>query len=676
MVDKFSASIIMFAFLLGALSTPAFGISVGFVSSGGSSSVSASGSYHLDTSTTLQSSSVLSGGVIQQSQRASGTGHNTLEQEIKGDRYSIGSGISSSGALCASSTSAASSDSGSQSQSVSGSGESTVGQAITGDGYAVHNSIISSGMLSSSSSSSASAGSGGLTQQVAGEGDMALSLQGSKTSELAGQEASVTGGAISTAQTLSAGDSVSSAQDTTIYGQSGSVVSGALSNKNVMAAEGSFNGAGNFNAKFSSSASDRANVDGEASMDGTSWINKNTFQSIASDNKAMGMEAIRGVGAGVGTFDAKVLNFEVGGKDGVPVSQSSLQTNGGSYSSYVLTGYRLNQNNPNLQLYYDPARQPTGLDQNSASSAIAAATQTWNSAVAEPLFVNTNTVKVDSNIHAGDPNNPTNDGLNVHGWWPLGGNYLGLTMWYSNGQKVGNYYSITQADTWYASDKTWSTSASTPSGKFDLQTVALHELGHTIGLGDLYNLPSSDPRKNDFAQIMNSYDSPQRILGNGDITGAQTLYGIPSRPDGAVPIYRMYSPYVMDHFYTTNFNEYTTGAVKVGYSQEGTLGYLYQTNVPGTVPVYRMYNPYVTDHFYTTSYDEYTTGAVNVGYSQEGILGYLYLNSGTTGTSPVYRMYSPYVTDHLYTTSYNEYTTSAVNVGYSQEGTLGYLFLS
>ncbi len=146
--------------------------------------------------------------------------------------------------------------------------------------------------------------------------------------------------------------------------------------------------------------------------------------------------------------------------------------------------------------------------------------------------------------------------------------------------------------------------------------------------------------------------------------------------DTLVPVYRMYSPYVTDHLYTTSYNEYTKGAVNVGYSQEGILGYLYLTKVPGTVPLYRMYSPYVLDHLYTTSYDEYTTGAVNVGYRQEGILGYLYLNSGTTGTSPVYRMYSPYATDHFYTTSYNEYTTSAVNVGYSQEGILGYLYLN
>ena len=44
-------------------------------------------------------------------------------------------------------------------------------------------------------------------------------------------------------------------------------------------------------------------------------------------------------------------------------------------------------------------------------------------------------------------------------------------------------------------------------------------------MGDLYTLPNGDPRKNDFAQVMNAYDAPQRTLGNGDKTGAQVLYG-------------------------------------------------------------------------------------------------------------------------------------------------------
>ena len=140
----------------------------------------------------------------------------------------------------------------------------------------------------------------------------------------------------------------------------------------------------------------------------------------------------------------------------------------------------------------------------------------------------------------------------------------------------------------------------------------------------------------------------------------------------SVPVYRMYSPSQTDHFYTTNYDEYTTHAPAVGYIGEGILGNIYGSSQIGTIPIYRMYSPSQTDHFYTTNYDEYTIHAPAVGYIGEGILGNIY-GSSQTGTIPIYRMYSPSQTDHFYTTSYYEYSTIAPTVGYIGEGILGYM---
>jgi len=49
-----------------------------------------------------------------------------------------------------------------------------------------------------------------------------------------------------------------------------------------------------------------------------------------------------------------------------------------------------------------------------------------------------------------------------------------------------------------------------------VQSVSLHELGHTIGLGHI----------SDTKQIMNPYYTGSRSLGPGDMAGAQFLYGI------------------------------------------------------------------------------------------------------------------------------------------------------
>jgi hypothetical protein len=55
----------------------------------------------------------------------------------------------------------------------------------------------------------------------------------------------------------------------------------------------------------------------------------------------------------------------------------------------------------------------------------------------------------------------------------------------------------------------------------DILTVAAHEIGHTLGLAH-----SNDPN----ALMYPSYSGPHRYLGNDDIAGAQSLYGMASVP--------------------------------------------------------------------------------------------------------------------------------------------------
>jgi hypothetical protein len=90
--------------------------------------------------------------------------------------------------------------------------------------------------------------------------------------------------------------------------------------------------------------------------------------------------------------------------------------------------------------------------------------------------------------------------------------------WYSY-TKVGGYYSALESDIAFNTGYSWSTSG---TRNYDVQSTVLHELGHTIGLGDLYGKSqfTSDTR-----QVMHYYTGIKRTLGNGDKNGAWILYG-------------------------------------------------------------------------------------------------------------------------------------------------------
>ena len=68
----------------------------------------------------------------------------------------------------------------------------------------------------------------------------------------------------------------------------------------------------------------------------------------------------------------------------------------------------------------------------------------------------------------------------------------------------------------------WGDAAINPS-LMDLQNIATHELGHSIGLGDIYTTTCS-------AVTMFGYsdngETSKRTLEQPDITGLQKMYGI------------------------------------------------------------------------------------------------------------------------------------------------------
>lgn len=465
---------------------PAFAISVSCTSGAGGQAATTSESFNLDGSTSLRESLILGSGSISLDRQAAGTGNNSLKQ------------------------------------------------SLSGTGYTLQNNIDSLGKLRVSTSSAASTEAASLSQSVGGVGNLNLNLRGTEGATDAGQEASVAFGAISSQQSLSAGQGISASQSTEMEGLGGKVVAGALGKDNVMTARGSFEGLGTMTANLDSTTFDRASARGTAALDGVTLLSDDSFKAVSSDskNRGMGMSGLRMAEGGIGNFDMSVLNMDLKAKSGEAYSsQNAAATAGGSYTSYALTGCRWNQKDPKVQLYLNPTDTPSGLTAESSQNAISAAANTWDDAVGQNIFADGSTVKIDYNKQVGNPfsGSMQADSFSVNGWKNFGNSYLGVNCYWSNGQKVDGYYSLTEADTTYNLDYQWTADWNTAlsTGKMDLQSVALHELGHGIGMDDLYTLPNTDPRKSDFAQAMNSYDGPQRTLGNGDKAGAEKLYGTP-----------------------------------------------------------------------------------------------------------------------------------------------------
>jgi hypothetical protein len=98
------------------------------------------------------------------------------------------------------------------------------------------------------------------------------------------------------------------------------------------------------------------------------------------------------------------------------------------------------------------------------------------------------------------------DGFNDVGWHRLGGSTLGVT-WYST--------SIDEADMALSTRFRWSNACANVSGRYDVQTVYLHENGHVAGLD----------HSSDTAAVMYAYYGGARCdLGADDVAGIKALY--------------------------------------------------------------------------------------------------------------------------------------------------------
>jgi predicted Zn-dependent protease len=162
--------------------------------------------------------------------------------------------------------------------------------------------------------------------------------------------------------------------------------------------------------------------------------------------------------------------------------------------------------------YYINPTNPQGLTQTFITSAISTAAETWDATTSKELF--NNAYQVDYSARYG-----TYDGKNSIAFGPYQqNNVIAVTsVWYNKRTK-----SIVEFDQLYNTYYSWG-DATANSALMDLQNIATHELGHAVGLDDIYNSRCT-------AVTMYGYsdngETIKRTLEQPDITGLQKMYGV------------------------------------------------------------------------------------------------------------------------------------------------------
>lgn len=82
---------------------------------------------------------------------------------------------------------------------------------------------------------------------------------------------------------------------------------------------------------------------------------------------------------------------------------------------------------------------------------------------------------------------------------------------------------IIEFDVLFDTDYTWGDATVNPT-VMDLQNIATHEIGHGVGLGDIYETACSEVTMYGYSE---DGEIKKRDLEQPDITGIQTLYGAP-----------------------------------------------------------------------------------------------------------------------------------------------------
>jgi len=152
-----------------------------------------------------------------------------------------------------------------------------------------------------------------------------------------------------------------------------------------------------------------------------------------------------------------------------------------------------------------------GLTEDFVTSAISTSAETWDDAISNELFKDTYTISYTAQYGVLDSNNTI-----VFGDYSDVNVIAVTTIWYTRKGRQ-----IVEFDILFDTDFTWGDATGNPD-VMDLQNIATHELGHGVGLGDIYTSSCSEVTMYGYST---EGETEKRTLEQPDILGLQKMYG-------------------------------------------------------------------------------------------------------------------------------------------------------
>lgn len=212
---------------------------------------------------------------------------------------------------------------------------------------------------------------------------------------------------------------------------------------------------------------------------------------------------------------------------------------------------------------------------------------------------------------------------------------LGRTLGYASYSYIGQ--SMQGATVTFDRDESWHSSGQkvVSNGGADFFVVALHEIGHALGLG----------HEDDVQSVMSSFINPALAnLTASDIAGIRALYGpstLSIKEAGVSAVYRFYDTQTQDHFYTVSAAEKQQIIATIPHYVLEGVSWATPDKGTGTHDVFRFYNATSKDHFFTDDVAERDSILKNLPtYAYEGVAFQAYDADTSSDTITLARFYN------------------------------------